>query len=110
MKKPQNVKQQVKLEKLSPVAAALARAVNDAMKQMPEGASKENLRVKLAQLTNGKIGMRPFVERDFPIVSLGIDVYRKTESSPIAVCSTPEMARAIALRLNRDNQVHPEEE
>lgn len=58
-------------------------------------------------------GIRPppmmrFTEEDFPIMAAGHNVYRRSESSPICTCSDQEMAAAIAMRLNRDNQVYPE--
>lgn len=53
--------------------------------------------------------MQPFTEDDFPIVAQGNNVYRRMESSPICTCAEMAMATEIAKRLNRDNQVYPEE-
>jgi hypothetical protein len=52
--------------------------------------------------------MRPFLEDDFPMVSIGNRVYRRLDSSPICIAIDDDMATQIALRLNRDNQVYPE--
>lgn len=52
--------------------------------------------------------MRPFVESDFPMRSIGNLVYRRWDSSPICTAIDDEMAQEIANRLNRDNQVYPE--
>lgn len=52
--------------------------------------------------------MRPFAEADFPIIAVGNRVYRKSDSSPICVCVSDEMAAEVAKRMNRDNQAHPE--
>ena len=53
--------------------------------------------------------MNPFTDDDFPILAQGHNVYRRTESSPICTCTYMGMAAEIAKRLNRDNQVYPEE-
>lgn len=44
--------------------------------------------------------MSELTEDDFPTQSIGNRVYCRTQSSPIAICTTDEMAREISLRLN----------
>lgn len=52
--------------------------------------------------------MRALTDDDFPVEARAYAVHRRTEQMPICVCSDMEMAAEIAMRLSRDNQVHPE--
>lgn len=52
--------------------------------------------------------MRPFTDEDFPATAVGSRVYRRLDSSPICIAADDEMAAEIAKRMNRDNQVYPE--
>lgn len=38
--------------------------------------------------------------QDYPILSVGCNVYDKTQSSPIAVCLNPQMANEVARLMN----------
>ena len=53
--------------------------------------------------------MRPFTDTDFPLVALGRRVHCKWGGVPVCEAQDEETAQEIAKRLNRDNQVYPDD-
>lgn len=47
--------------------------------------------------------MNPLGSYDFPLTSVGANVYRRTESSPLLVAPSDAVAADICARLNRDH-------
>jgi hypothetical protein len=42
----------------------------------------------------------PLTIEDYPLIVVGAYIYRRTESSPLAILATPELANDICARLN----------
>ncbi len=53
---------------------------------------------------------RPLTSDDFPLMSIGPLVYRKTESGPLFTAPDMAMAQDLVKRLNRDDQCYPDPE
>lgn len=52
--------------------------------------------------------MMRFTDEDFPVAAIHKLVHRRG-GPVVCLCDSPEMAAEIAKRLNRDNQVYPED-
>lgn len=52
--------------------------------------------------------MNPLSSYDFPLTSIGPNVYRRTESSPLLVAPSDAVAADICARLNREHLTRAE--